>query len=246
MDRTDKTRFKKWFSFSRHQRRVGARELSAFLSNDFSKQKQRVITGEDAVYTHGSSKNLAEHIDALRKEFSGQSELCYTHAKIIVLVRREFEVANHYALFEGLWSQEQKFLLKNLNLRWLMAAADTFADHSQDDAVKCLAVACSCLLNTVKIQESERFLTNTGSSQDDTDKQSQLDAEQRFALFDGTSVFKFGTDDTLRNMRLRLDDVKQLNVAGEILVEIFERLQSFDTVYKRTKDRHTRDKTAWW
>ena len=47
-------------------------------------------------------------------------------------------------------------------------------------------------------------------------------------------------------MRLRLDDVKQLNVAGEILVEIFERLQSFDTVYKRTKDRHTRDKTAWW
>lgn len=127
-----------------------------------------------------------------------------------------------------------------------MAAADTFSDYSQDDAVKSLSVACACLLNTVKIEESERFLTNAEICQDDKEKQTQLDKEQRFALFDGTSVFKFGTDDTLRNMRWRLDKVAKINVAGEILLEIFKRLQTFDTVYKRAKDRHQRDKTSWW
>ena len=102
------------------------------------------------------------------------------------------------------------------------------------------------MLNTVKLQESERFLTNADQCKDDKEKQNRLDNEERFALFDGTSVFKFGTDDTLRNMRWRIDKAAKLNVAGEILLEIFKRLQKFDTVYKRTKDRHARNKTGWW
>jgi len=77
-------------------------------------------------------------------------------------------------------------------------------------------------------------------------KIARLDNEERFSLFDGTSVFKVGTDDTLRNMRWRIDKVAKLNVAGNILLEIFLRLQTYDTVYKRFKDRHIRDKTGWW
>jgi hypothetical protein len=242
----DKTRFEKWFSLSRHQRRSGAKALSSLISSDFKSQKAQILLGNEVVYTHGSSNNLEEHFNALKNEFVGQSELCYTHAKIIVLIRREFEVKNYFQLFEKLWREEKNFLLENLNTRWLMAAADTFADYSDDNTIKSLSIACICLLNTVKIQESERFLTNAQSCQDDKAKQAQLDDEQRFALFDGTSVFKFGTDDTLRNMRWRLDKAARINIAGEILLEIFKRLQKFDTVYKRTKDRHTRDKTAWW
>lgn len=96
------------------------------------------------------------------------------------------------------------------------------------------------------MQESERFLTNTQNNKDDKQKQTRIDNENRFPLFDGTSVFKFGTDDTLRNMRWRLDKAAKINIAGEILLEIFKRLQKFDTVYKRAKDRHSRDKTGWW
>ena len=36
------------------------------------------------------------------------------------------------------------------------------------------------------------------------------------------------------------------NIAGKILLEIFLRLQEFDTIYKRSKERHVRDKTGWW
>jgi hypothetical protein len=246
MSRRDKTRFEKWFSLSRHKRRSGAIELSNLITTDFFQQKQKSIDGDEIQYTHGSSNDLDEHFEALRDEFVGQSELCYTHAKIIVLIRRDFEAKKHFAIFEKLWQEEKDFLLKNLNTRWLISATDTFADFSDDDSIKSLSVACSCLLNTVKIQESERFITNLVSSIDDKEKITRLDNEERIPLFDGTSVFKVGTDDTLRNMRWRIDKVAKINIAGEILLEIFLRLQEHDTVFKRLKDRHKRSKTGWW
>ena len=246
MSRRDKTKFEKWFSFSRHKRRSGAKELSEHISIDFSQQKQIVIDGNKIKYTHGSSNNLDEHFVALRDEFVGQSELCYTHAKIIVLIRRDFDSENHFALFEQLWKEEKDYLLKNLNMRWLLSATDTFADFSDDEAIRGLSLASSCLLNTVKIQESENFITNFHSYADDKEKINRLDNEERIPLFDGTSVFKVGTDDTLRNMRWRIDKAAKINTAGAILLEIFLRLQEHDTVFKRLRDRHRRNKTGWW
>ena len=214
MSRRDKTRFEKWFSLSRHKRRSGAIELSDQIVNNFLEQKQIFIDGSVIHYTHGSSDKLEEHFIALRDEFVGQSELCYTHAKIIVLIRRDFEAKNHFALFEQLWKEEKDYLLKNLNTRWLISATDTFADFSEDDSIKSLSLACSCLLNTVKIHESERFIANLDSNSDDKEKINRLDNEERIPLFDGISVFKVGTDDTLRNMRWRIDKAANINIAG--------------------------------
>jgi len=114
----DKTIFEKWFSLSRHQRRAGAKELSSLISTDFKSQRENIISGNEITYTHGSSNSIEEHFLALREEFSGQSELCYTHAKIIVLIRREFEVDNHFKLFKHLWLEEKEHLLKSLNIRF--------------------------------------------------------------------------------------------------------------------------------
>ncbi len=246
MERRDKSKFDKWFSLSRHQRRLGAKNLSNQIDTDFRNQTNKLIADGKILYTHGSCNNIEKHFGALKNEFSGQSELCYTHAKIIVLIRREFEIKKHFSLFENLWHTETKFLLKNLNTRWLSSAADTFADCSDDNALRSLSVACSCLLNTVKIQESERFITNAQNYKDDKEKIIRLDNEERVALFDGISVFKVGTDDTLRNMRWRIDKAAKINMAGQILLEVFLRLQKFDTAYKRLKNRHTREKTGWW
>jgi hypothetical protein len=246
MSRRDKTRFERWFSLSRHKRRSGAIILSKKISSDFSRQKQIIIDGDEIKYTHGSSNNLEEHFVALRDEFINQSELCYTHAKIIVLIRRNFEAKNHFTIFEKLWEEEKDYLLNHLNTRWLISATDTFADLSDDDTIKSLSIACSCLLNTVKIQESEHFITNYDSYEVDSKKITRLDNEERVPLFDGTSVFKVGTDDTLRNMRWRIDKAAKINTAGAILLEIFLRLQEHDTVFKRLRDRHSRSKTGWW
>ena len=166
--------------------------------------------------------------------------------KLLYLLGEILRSKKHFAIFEKLWKEEKDYLLKHLNTRWLISAADTFADLSDDDAIKSLSIACSCLLNTVKIQESEHFITNYDSYEDDSKKITRLDNEERVPLFDGISVFKVGTDDTLRNMRWRIDKAAKINIAGEILLEIFLRLQEHDTVFKRLKDRHSRSKTGWW
>lgn len=245
MARRDKTKIEKFFSLSRHKRRANAKKLSTMISTDFKMQKKIMIEGLDKNYTHGSSNDLEGHFNALRKEFSGESELVYTHARIIVLIRREFEEKKHFELFEQLWSEEKDFLLNNLNTRWLISAADTFSDYSKDQTVQALSMACVCLLNTVKIQETERYITHADTCEDDPERIEQLQQE-RVPLFDGTSAYAVGTDDTLRNMRWRIDKLAKINVAGEILLEVFKRLQEHDTVYKRFKDRHMRKRTGWW
>lgn len=245
MARREKTKLEKFFSLSRHKRRANAKELSSMISTDFKMQKKMMIEALDKSYTHGSSNDLEGHFNALRKEFAGESELVYTHAKIIVLIRREFEEKKHFQIFEQLWNEEKEFLLKNLNTRWLISAADTFADFSEDQSIQALSLACVCLFNTVKIEETERYMTHADTLKDDAKRVEALQKE-RVPLFDGTSAFAVGTDDTLRNMRWRIDKLAKTNVAGEILLEIFKRLQEHDTVYKRFKDRHTRKRTGWW
>ena len=245
MGRRDKSRFEKWFSFSRHKRRFGAKGLASQIEIDFASQKKRIINGDDVVCTHGSANSLETHFNALKNEFSGQAELNYTHAKIIVLIRRDFEASENFQLFEQLWKKEKSFLLKSLNTRWLISAADTFVDYSSDATTRALSLAVSCLFNTVKIQETERFIQDADNCVDNEKRIKSLQQE-RVSLFDGTSAFAVGTDDTLRNMRWRIDKMAKINVAGEILQEVFIRLQKNDCVYRRFKDRHTRDRTGWW
>jgi len=228
----DKSNFEKWFSFSRHQRRSGAKRVSSLISTDFKSQKKQIISGDSAITPlYGSAKSLDGHLESLRKVFVGQSELCYTHAKIIVLLRREFKV---------------EFLLKNLNFHWLLSASARFAENSNDKMVSSLGIATTCLQVSVRLAESERFLTNSMQCEDDKERQARLDSGERIELFEDMPVFKFGTDDTIRFLRWQLDKAAKFHVAGEILLEVFKRLQEIDTVYKRTKDRHVRNRTSWW
>lgn len=103
------------------------------------------------------------------------------------------------------------------------------------------------LVNTIKLQESERYLTAIDNSKPDDGRYTSLQNE-RLALFDGVAGFAVGTDDTLRNMRWRLDKLAQSHPLGDLVIEIFERVQKPEasTVYSRFRDLHTRDKTAWW
>lgn len=42
------------------------------------------------------------------------------------------------------------------------------------------------------------------------------------------------------------DQIDNNNVAGKILKEVFNRIQNHETVYKRMRDCHIRNKTKWW
>ena len=248
-----KNSFEKWFSFSRHRRRFGAGALDPVQEQeDLHALKEQLVpaaNGQERVYAHGSAPDLAEHLVHLRGEFVGQPELLYRHAQFIVLIRREVDVQANYGRFERLWLTETQFLSTRLDLRWLVAACDTFIDHAQDPALRAVALSAVVLVNTVKLQETERFLLGSAvASAPEQSEALQVLRTRRVNLLDGLSAFIPGTDDTLRNMRWRLDDVCALHPLGVVLQEIFERLQreGNDNVYLRFKQRHTRNKTRWW
>ena len=247
-----KTPFEKWFSFNRHRRRFGAAALAAPGEDDWAALKAQLVPGEpgqERAYAHGSAPDLAEHLARVRGEFVGLPQLLYRHAQLIVLIRREADVRGNYARFEALWRAEAPFLCARLDLRWLVAACDTFIDHAGDPTLRALALNGVVLANTVKLQETERFLQGPAAAAAPDDPQAlQALRTHRVGLLDGLSAFIAGTDDTLRNMRWRLEDVCALHPLGALVLEIFERLQrpGNDNVYLRFRQRHTRDKTRWW
>jgi len=246
--KTPKSKLANLFSLNQHRKRLGAANVANHLDQlSWDEMRAQVIDGDSLEYTYGSDKNLKTHLDNLKREFVGHSELEYYHATLIVLIRRGFQVDKEFNKFEQLWYQQKEFLVNTLNTRWLISACDTFIDHSNDDYLKSLLMNAVILVNTIKMQESERYLTATENAISNASRHSSLQNE-RLALFDGVAGFAVGTDDTLRNMRWRLDKLAQAHPLGILLIEIFERVQkpNADTVYSRFRNLHTRDKTAWW
>ena len=166
-------------------------------------------------------------------------------AKTIVLIRRGSEIKENYKTLETLLTKEGDFLLKNLNLRWLISISDTISEHSSCFENRALALCATILGNTVKIYETERYLERNTNSLEDPERLRTLQSE-RVPLIGGMSGFCIGTDDTLRNMRFRMDTVCKNNPIGKLLLEIFTRIQYEDTGYSRLKKRHTRSRTSWW
>jgi hypothetical protein len=144
-----------------------------------------------------------------------------------------------------LWENESDFLIENLNTRWLISAADSFIDHDANPLSRAYAFSAICLVNSCKLCETERFANDSETSKYKPDKLARLKKE-RIPLFDGTSAFTIGTCDTLRNMRWRLDALKEPLPCYRILREIFNRINNFETVYSRMSKQHTNKNTLWW
>lgn len=237
----------KFFSFSRWQRRFGAAHIAAVVTEteDLEPLKTRIIDQGEPVLSRGSAKDVQQHHATLRQEFSGQPELAFHHAMLIVLIRREFELEKTYARFEALWLHHGDWLLKHLNIRWLVSACDTFADHSQDSTQRALALTTTVLANTVKAYETENIMTHHDVVQYDSQLVSRVQQEA-IPLFEGMSCYTIGTDDTLRNMVWRMQDIAPNYAAGRILMEVFNRLTTMPSAFGRMRQAHTRSKTQFW
>ena len=239
-----KTKFENLFSFKQIKRRFGSRDLRRESVN-YAELKSVIIDTDKTSYTHGSDNDLKSHLANLRNEFNGKSELEYYHAELNVFLRRRIDPIETFRKLSNLWVRESDFLIENLNTRWLISAADSFIDHDTNPLSRAYAFSAVCLVNSCKLFETERFASNTGNIEYEPDKLDQL-RKERVALFDGTSAFTIGTCDTLRNMRWRLDSMKSELASFKILQEIFERINTHDTVYNRMTKHHTNKNTIWW
>lgn len=239
----DKKSWEKFFSLKRHRRRFGA--TMPEFQEGYGPLKSKLIDGGESVQTRGSSDELNTHLNALRSEFSGQPELVYEHARLIVLIRRDFKAQEAYTELMKMWAEEEDFLLEHLNLRWIVAATDSIADYDADPANKAIALSVSLLVNTVKTYESERYIRDIEEPALNAVKLEDLQ-HHLAPIFSGLSMLTIGTDDTLRNMRWRIDRQAKSSLPGRILKHVFRRLQDEDTAFARIRALHHRDKTAWW
>ncbi len=239
-----KSAIEHFFSLNWHRKRLGgAKHVKS--SGDFAAMKSTLVNGDGPRQTRGSAKSLDEHLDNLRAEFAGHPELLWHHAKLIVLLRRGVDTDRVFAQFSELWTEEGAYLCDALNLRWLVSATDTFADHASDGETRALATLVSLLVNTVKIYESERVLADGQPVPLSPVKVAQVQ-DELVPLFSGLSCFTIGTDDTLRNMRWRLDPLMEKGAVGLILKTVFDRLQVEDTAFARLRALHHRERTGWW
>ncbi|WP_350557863.1 hypothetical protein [Psychrobacter sp. CAL346-MNA-CIBAN-0220] len=194
-------------------------------------------------------KSLEKHLNNLKYQFVGQSELCFYHATLIVLIRRDYKLEETFAEFETLWMTEIDYLLKHLSLRWIISACDTFIDHSDDAIRTAILMNVTTLINTLKVYETKQFLQLSASLEQTILLNDKIDTLYRthLPLYDSLTYFRIGTDDTLKNMRLRYQKFYDLDkLATTMLLFVFDRLQNNSSAFSILRLLHKDDKSKWW
>ena len=200
--------------------------------------------------THKPRTNdLSAHLENLKHQFIGQSELCFYHATLVVLLRRAYKIDDTFAEFESLWATETDYLRQNLSLRWLISACDTFADHSKNNTRVAILMNATTLMNTLRIYETQQFLQTDSESSSrpiNKDKVESLYASDQ-PLYEGLTYFRIGSDDTLKNMRNRYEQFINIDrLATIMLLSIFDRLQINNSAFATMRSLHKSTRSEWW
>ncbi|MEO3474418.1 hypothetical protein AAFN86_21300 [Roseomonas sp. CAU 1739] len=200
---------------------------------DFAALRDATVDGIDNAFTRGERRrpvfggrrpDFFDHVNELRSEFAGRSELLVLHAGFVVALRRRVAVAHFLPLYQRLWLEEGAFLLRELSLRWLVSACDTLADHGTPTQ-RAVALNGTVLANLAKLAETERRLAGPSDPQGPRGRSAEL--------FDGMTVFKPGGD-MIDNLFARIARIAGLDeVAGPILREVADRVRRLDTVVRR-------------
>lgn len=200
--------------------------------------RERVVREVDNAFTRGERRSavfpgrLADyeaHLNELRGEFLGRSELLFVHAGLVVALRRGRALEVAQPLFRRLWGEQGAFLRRELSLRWLVSAADSFADHGADAAERAVALLGVVLVNSVKLQETERArLGQRGVPAAYAQKPPSRE------LFDGLTPFGLARGDMVENMVARIRAAAAAApLLAPLLEEMIARLAANDTVYRR-------------
>ncbi|MBW6398621.1 hypothetical protein KPL78_12220 [Roseomonas sp. HJA6] len=222
------------------------RDPRAFAASDidFAALRDMPVAAVENAFTRGERRRAVfggrradffDHMNELRSEFVGRSELLPLHAGFVVALRRKVAVAHFLPLYLRLWREECDFLRRELSLRWLVSACDTLVDFGETPTQRAVALNGTVLANLAKLAETERRRASVGE---------RPRGPRGVELFDGMTVFKPGGD-MIDNLFRRVARIAELDgVAGPILDEVALRLRRHDTVVRRLQAGPTEDTEA--
>jgi hypothetical protein len=210
---------------------------------DWSALANRPIPGQRVV-RHGRDADLDRQLDRLHSEFAGSNELAYAHAVLIVAIRRRLHLREALSRFRAMWIDAGELLCRQLNLRWLTSAADTFADHGENGEERSTAMLAATLAGLVKLYETERFASGEPPA---SEQHISVLRETPVPLLDGLTGFAVGSGDMIVNLVRRLDRVGATGTtpAHRLLQEVVNRVLRGPTVFARLRRLHWREATRW-
>ncbi len=238
----------------RSEKRLNAGKIiKNYEGKSFDDMKVTTLTESmcdiEALTDERKSTDLENHLNNLKYQSLGESELCFYHNTLVILMRRKYKIAKTFAEFERLWLAESDYLLENLSLRWIVSACDTFIDHSNNTHRAAILMNVVTLMNTLRAYETKNFLqrsADTDSMPLISEKTDMLYAGD-LPLYNGLTYFRIGTDDSLRNMRKRYHKFyKADKLATSMLLAVFEKLQHTDSAFATLRTLHRDDWSKWW
>ncbi len=175
--------------------------LNKYLtSTSIEDMKSTVVQAERHWLMTQALPDTYQHIRALREEFTGDAEIKFFHAALIVKIRREKDLTESLLAFRSLWNAEGFYLLKNLSSRWILSALDTFIDHG-DAHERAQALAIVTFFNMLKMAETEHRLRGSDTYKPEGIAENTNDYP---LLWDGVRAFHLTDDDTFANIVRRI------------------------------------------
>ena len=194
----------------------------------------KLVEGVARTPTNFKLEDLGEHLAELRREFAGQGELCYAHAELVVLIRREVELDASLRGFFAMWDEHAEFLAGALNTRWLVSALDTYADHGTP-LQRALALVPVTLVAMLKLGETERLvLEDAGFSGDKFEALRRFRQQGFVYLWDGMTAYAMHNGDVLKNLVRRYREQTSTEpVLQQIGLALVARAAEGDTLISR-------------
>lgn len=171
--------------------------------------------------------NLAQHMQKLQPEQSGNMRLTHLLISSIVVLRRAPENARARTLFHRILTEESEVVLPELTYRWLRSVGDTLSDHGETWADRMIGLCVTLLLMQVKLSETERKVYDPPRPWPPNKRWSKGGA-----ILDGEKTYWIEKGDMVSNTWARLHKVLAAApdcAAGPLLVETLSRIESGNT-----------------
>lgn len=197
--------------------------------------RERLVTQKTGRPTSRAPDELDRVYREIHAEFLGRSELLFVHAMLIAISRRRPLPAEIAPFFLRLWTEQGDWLAQNLDTRWKISAATSFAELGQTQAQRAVGMGLSVLFDTIKLYESERSINGKAGTQ----LGRRLPIAKRGPLPLGLRPYVIARGDLDRNMLARLLSLAQQDAAIHPLAQsmLMQIMTDTGTVFARMQSR---------
>ncbi|MGC8202870.1 hypothetical protein ACP2AV_09225 [Aliiroseovarius sp. PTFE2010] len=181
---------------------------------------------------HVPATDFAGRRTKLAHEFSGQSELDFLVAQLIMMSRRVNFPQDMQVLWHRIWDEQADNLIETLDNRWKISAIRTFGSHGLTEAERRLGNEMFLVLGMMKLGDTDRSFLGLGPAQ-----VPKLGNRKKGKLALGLSPFSVTNGDLDLHVLNQIHGLIQANAgrpSGKLGADLFRQIDADErTVFRR-------------